>query len=336
MAMINVIEPGTQTTVQDFGRPQHQINGFPEAGGMDQQALKIANLLVGNQLGAPVLEFVIMGPTLVFDQPTFVAITGGRFTVKLNGKEVATYRCLQVHANDRLEIGQASTGMFGYLAIRGGLQVKPLMDSAATMLRLHLGGYHGRQLQAGDQLAYQSSWRLSSYYHRRTARPSLPDHTKTTTIRALKGPQWADFSTADQQLFASQKYKVTKNVDRMGYRLDGQKLTTKLPSMLSEATVRGAVQLTSSGQPIVLMADRQTTGGYPLIAVVATIDLPRLVQCQPDQQIQFQFIGLDEASQLLKKQAQQLTDLARQIQHSRYQRPYGIDRVASQRIAQLF
>ncbi|WP_367342635.1 biotin-dependent carboxyltransferase family protein [Limosilactobacillus sp.] len=336
MAMISVIKPGTQTTVQDFGRPQHQINGFPEAGGMDQQALKTANLLVGNALGAPVLEFVIMGPTLVFDQPTFVAVTGGLFTVKLNGKEVATYRCLQVNANDRLEIGQASAGMFGYLAIRGGLQVKPLMDSAATMLRLHLGGYHGRQLQAGDQLAYQSSWRLSSYYHRHTDQPALPDRTKTTTIRVLKGPQWDDFSSADQKLFASQEYKVTKNVDRMGYRLVGKELTTNLPSMLSEATVRGAVQLTSSGQPIVLMADRQTTGGYPLIAVVASVDLPRFVQCQPGQPIKFQLIELAEASKLLKQQAQQLTDLDQQIQHSRYQRPYGIDRVDSQRIAQLF
>lgn len=336
MAMINVTKAGAQTTVQDLGRPQHQINGFPEAGGMDQQALKIANLLLGNDLNAPVLEFVIMGPTIVFDQPTFVAITGGQFSVKLNGEEVPAYRCLQVHAHDQLEIGQASAGMFGYLAIKGGFQVQQLMDSASTMLRLHLGGFHGRQLQGGDQISYQSSWRLPSYYHRRTAGPTLPDRAEVTTIRVLKGPQWDDFSNEDQQLFASQEYQVTKNVDRMGYRLDGQQLTTKLPSMLSEATVRGAVQLTSSGQPIVLMADRQTTGGYPLIAVVASADLPRLVQCQPGQKIKFQLINLDEAGKLLRKQSQQLTDLVDQLKHSHYQRPYGIDRVASQRIAQLF
>lgn len=336
MAMINVIKAGTQTTVQDLGRPQHQINGFPEAGGMDQQAQKTANLLLGNDLNAPVLEFVIMGPTIIFDQPTFVAVTGGNFTAKLNGEEVPTYRCLQVHAHDRLEIGQARKGMFGYLAIKGGFQVPQLMDSASTILRLHLGGFHGRQLQVGDQLSYQSSWRLPSYYHRRAAAPELPDRSEVTTIRVLKGPQWDDFSNEDQQLFSSQEYQVTQNVDRMGYRLDGQQLTTKLPSMLSEATVRGGVQLTSSGQPIVLMADRQTTGGYPLIAVVASVDLPRFVQCQPGQKIKFQLIGLDEAGRLLKEESRQLTDLATQIKHSRYQRPYGIDRVASQRIAQLF
>ena len=336
MAMLNIEKPGAQTTIQDGGRPQHQINGFPEAGGMDQPALQMANLLVGNALTAPVMEFVIAGPTIRFDHPTFVAVTGGNFNVQLNGKAVPNYRCLHVQAGDRLVIGQAAAGMFGYLAIRGGFQVPRLMDSASTILRLHLGGFHGRALQAGDQLSYQPSWLLSAYYHRRTQGPALPAPDQVTTIRVLQGPQWDEFSQEDQQRFSTQEYTVTKNVDRMGYRLTGQALTSKLPSMLSAATVRGAVQLTSSGQPIVLMADRQTTGGYPLIAVVAGVDLPKLVQSRPGQKIKFQLVELADANQLLKKQKQQLGALAQQIRHARYQRPYGIERTASQRLAELF
>lgn len=336
MATINVLTPGTQTTIQDLGRPQHQIDGFPESGSMDQEAMKIANLLVGNPLGAPVLEFVLTGPTITFDQPAFIAITGGNVTPQLNGEPLPSYQCIQIHSGDQLAIGNMSAGVFGYLAIKGGWQVNKLLDSYSTILRLQLGGYHGRQLKSGDQLNYHSTMTLTAYYHRRTTTPHWPAKQQVVTIHVLAGPQWTDFSANDQQLFTSQVYQVSSNVDRMGYRLQGNRLTTTLPSMLSTATVRGAIQLTTNGQPIVLMADRQTTGGYPLIAVVASYDLNKLVQCRPGQKIKFNLIDLATATARLRKKEQMLTDLANKISDTRYIPPYGINRVASQRIKQLF
>lgn len=336
MATIDVLKPGFQTTVQDDGRPDHLIDGFPEAGSMDAQAMKVANILVDNQPDQPVLEFTLHGPSLRFNGPGFIAVTGADFTVQLNQQPVDQYRCLQVQAGDLLTIGATSTGRFGYLAVSGGFRLPMVMGSCATILRLHLGGYRGRQLRAGDQLSFSSRATMSSYYHRHTAAPAPAKVKAPVSIRLLPGPQWAEFSHADQERLTASIFEVTSNSDRMGYRLQGPRLESSQQSMLSAATVRGGVQVPRNGQPIVLMADRQTTGGYPLIAVVVTADLSKLVQCRPGQKVKFSLVNLAQATKLLRIQQAQLDHLAAQIRAAKYQQPIGRNRVASRRIQQLF
>ncbi|WP_242360916.1 biotin-dependent carboxyltransferase family protein [Limosilactobacillus antri] len=336
MATIDVLKPGFQTTVQDAGRPDHLIDGFPEAGSMDAQAMKVANILVDNQPDQPVLEFTLHGPSLRFNGSGFIAITGADFAVQLNQQPVDQYRCLQVQAGDLLTIGATSTGRFGYLAVSGGFRLPKVMGSCATILRLHLGGYRGRQLRAGDQLPFSSRATMSSYYHRHTAAPAPSQPKAPVSIRLLPGPQWAEFSHADQERLTASTFEVTSNSDRMGYRLQGPRLESSQQSMLSAATVRGGIQVPNNGQPIVLMADRQTTGGYPLIAVVVTADLSKLVQCRPGQKVKFSLVNLAQATKLLRTQRAQLDHLAVQIRAAKYQQPIGRNRVASRRIQQLF
>lgn len=336
MPMINVIEPGLQTTVQDLGRPMHQINGFPASGAMDQQALQVGNLLVGNSPYAAALEFSLTGPTLRFMATTFIALTGAEFHAQLNDQPVKGYRCLQVHTGDVLKIGPAVKGRIGYLAVAGGLHLPLVLDSRSTTLRLKLGGLNGRALVSGDRLPIEAKPTLVSYYHRHAPLPELPDLEQPIKIRVLKGPQWDKFAEKDQQRFLSGTYTVTNQSDRMGYRLKGDVMETRQESMLSSATVMGGIQVPANGEPIVLMADRQTTGGYPLLAVVATIDLAKLVQCRPKQRIEFELIELDAAQKLLRQQQAALKELHRRIKMARYQMPYGITREASQRIQRLF
>lgn len=336
MPMINVIEPGLQTTVQDLGRPMHQINGFPASGAMDQTALQVANLLVGNSPYAAALEFSLTGPTLRFMATTFIALTGAEFNAQLNGQPVKGYRCLQVHTGDILKIGPAIRGRIGYLAVAGGLHLPLVLDSRSTTLRLKLGGMDGRALVSGDRLPIEAKPTLVSYYHRHAPMPELPDLKTPVKIRVLRGPQWEKFDEKDHERFLSGTYTVTNQSDRMGYRLKDDAMQTEQESMLSAATVMGGLQVPANGEPIVLMADRQTTGGYPLLAVVATADLSKLVQCRPKQQIKFELIELNAAQELLKQQQQNLKELRHRIKMARYQMPYGITREASQRIQRLF
>ena len=165
---LRVLKPGLQTTVQDLGRPNHQIDGFPTSGVMDQPAAITANLLVGNPASAAVLEFFMAGPTVKFTVSTFIALGGADFKATLNDQPVDPDRCYQVHEGDRLAIGHAASGRIGYLAVTGGLQVAPVLGSRSTTLRLQLGGYSGRPLQAGDDLPIEEYLTLPGYYHRHT------------------------------------------------------------------------------------------------------------------------------------------------------------------------
>ncbi|GHP13424.1 urea carboxylase [Lentilactobacillus fungorum] len=343
MPNLSVVQPGLQTTVQDLGRITHQIDGFPTSGSMDQAAHRLANLLVDNPGKTAVLEFALVGPTLVFRTETFIALTGGQFSPSLNGKPIPQNQAIRIQKNDRLTIGAVETGRYGYLAIKGGIQVPPVMGSRSTTLRIGIGGFHGRALAAGDQLPITTQNVLSAYAHRQVSQQFLKHFCdpllmlqSPLTIRILKGPQWHLFSTQDHQRLQHQQYRLTADVDRMGYRLAGKPLVTQLKSLLSEATVFGGIQLTTDGQPIVLLADRQTTGGYPVIATVLTADIGKLVQCQPHQLIQFQLTDLQTAQAELHRQTELLQRLKVSFIDQRYQNPIGINRAAAQRIRRLF
>lgn len=274
---------------------------------------------------------------------TFIAVTGAQFSPTLNGDPIPQNQAIQIHKNDQLEIGTAKTGRYGYLAIKGGIKVPIVMDSRSTTLRIGIGGFHGRALVAGDQLPIQTQNTLSSYAHRRAPQEFLTSFRNPLTmlqnpltIRILKGPQWELFSKADQARLQNQQYQLTSEADRMGYRLAGKPLTTSTQSLLSEATVFGGIQITTNGQPIVLLADRQTTGGYPVIATIFTVDIGKIVQCQNHQLIQFQLADLQSAENDIQRQSQLLQRLKAEFNDQRYQEPIGINRAAAQRIQELF
>lgn len=335
MAFLQVIEPGLQTTIQDTGRVDAQRFGFPASGSVDRAATRLANLLVGNAEGTAVLEFPLVGPTLEFERSTFIALTGARFKAELNHALIPMNQCLQVQAGDILKIGPVEKGRIGYLAIAGGIQTAPVLGSQSTTIRLHLGGFHGRALEAGDLIPIKKQTVLTSFYHRRAQAQRLPNQDEIIKIRLIKGPQWQWFDHLNQQRLFQGTFKVTNQADRMGYRLGGTKLQVPKKNLLSTATVRGALQIPQNGEPIVLMADRQTTGGYSVIAVIATIDLGYFAQCQAGQKIQFELITLEQARQALDQLRQELDQFEQTVLAGKYRPPYGISRVASQRISRM-
>ncbi|WP_203650160.1 biotin-dependent carboxyltransferase family protein [Secundilactobacillus yichangensis] len=323
---------GLLTTVQDQGRVATQSSGFSVSGVMDFDAANVANLLVGNSIDAAVLESSLQGPTLTFTQASHFAVTGAIAEMTLNDQPIETYREYYARRGDQLSIGHYTAGRFGYLAVYGGIQVPVIMGSRSTSLKYQLGGYQGRQLQAGDSLKTVRDALNQPRFQQATAYPY--SQRDKTVIRVTPGPQYDDFSAQTRQQLTHQAFEISQQSDRMGARLQGQALdVTKMTEMLSEGTVLGGVQLPRDGQPIVLLADRQTTGGYPVIAVVARVDLPKLVQLTPGQQVQFRWLDLAE-SQILYRQNYG-SDAAIKATHQ-FQPRVQLNREPAERIATLF
>ncbi|QNU24897.1 5-oxoprolinase subunit C family protein [Geobacillus zalihae] len=308
--MIDVIEAGLFTTVQDGGRFGYRHAGVPAGGAMDAWAYRLANALVGNNGDEAVLEATMAGPTLRFHAETVIAICGGEFSCALNGQPLALWKPAAVKPGDVLEIGACRVGWRAYMAVAGGIDVSPVMGSRSTYVPAQLGGVSGRPLRRGDVLKIGTAALIF---------PSKPLHWglsrlasryiggKTKTVRAVPGPEYDEFTPASRRQFFAARYEVTTQSDRIGYRLSGPTLAlVREREMVSEAVVFGTVQVPASGQPIVLMADSQTTGGYPRIAQVAAVDLPILAQARPGDFIQFQPIGPEEAMWLYKEQQQRL------------------------------
>ncbi|EHS86992.1 Allophanate hydrolase subunit 2 [Limosilactobacillus gastricus PS3] len=336
MPEMRIIHPGPFTTVQDLGRTQSQVAGFPASGALDRQAAEIGNALVNNRDEAAVLEFFLQGPTIYFTHATYIALTGAQLVATLDGQTIPMYRCQRVQAGQILTIGQLHAGQVAYLAVSGGVRVPRVLGSRSTTTRIQLGGLNGRILESGDRLPVMQCELMPAYYHRTTEALPLPDLAEPLRLRILKGPQWSWFDQATQAQFINSQYEVTKDADRMGYRLSGPQLPTPDKSMLSAATVFGGIQVPNGGQPIVLLADRQTTGGYPLIAVLATVDIRLLAQSRPGQAIQFELIDLEEAQALIRERSHSQSQLRQKFHKAYYQAPFGISRVAAYRIQQLF
>ena len=302
---ISVIRPGMLTTVQDTGRWGYQSRGVPVAGPMDPVSHRLANALVGNDRGAALLEITLLGPELEFEDERLVAVTGADFDLMLDGRRVPSLAPFTVAAGSHLRFGARRLGARAYLAVSGGISVPPILGSRATHLVSGMGGAAGRALMAGDRLPLeprgvrsrfsraadeQSPARKSISYPRplapQEAIVALPD--RHATVRVLPGPQ-VDYFTPDAlDLLQSAPYIVAHNSDRMGFRLEGPRLThAHGADIISDATPLGVLQIPASGQPILLMADRQTTGGYPKIATVIAADMTIAGQLAPADTIAF-------------------------------------------------
>jgi antagonist of KipI len=283
---VSVIKPGMLTTVQDAGRWGYQARGVPVAGPMDPVSHRLANALVGNGRGAALLEITLIGPELEFEDERLVAITGAQFELWLDGRQAPLQAPFTVCAGSRLRFGSRQLGARAYLAVSGGIAVPETLGSRSTHLVSAMGGVGGRALVGGDRLPLGDPSSDGPALAPHDAIAPLPD--RHATLRVLPGPQ-VDYFTPDAlDVLQSAPYVVAGNSDRMGFRLQGPRLThARGADIISDATPLGVLQIPASGQPILLMADRQTTGGYPKIATVIAADMAVAGQLAPDDTITF-------------------------------------------------
>ena len=296
--MLTVLKAGMMTSVQDGGRMGWQRFGVPVCGAMDPEALAIANILCGNDETEAALELTGAGCAVRFESPNIFALAGADFSPRLNGVPIETGRAVLAKKGDQLETGFAKKGFRGVLAVAGGFDLPPVMGSRSTDLKGGFGGFQGRLLRDGDVLPFRDAqvWLPNLAERRAEMLRSAAD----SPLRVVLGPQDDSFSQRGIQTFLSGTYTVTSKSDRMGYRLEGPKIEyaqDKDGNIISDGIVMGAVQV-PSGQPIIMMADRQTTGGYAKIAVVITPDLGRIAQMAAGHPLRFAAVTQDEAEAL--------------------------------------
>jgi antagonist of KipI len=309
--MISVLKPGLLTTVQDLGRPGYQQYGIAVGGALDAFATRLANLLAGNDDGAAVLELAQTGPELHFAQETLVAWCGADFDARLGAEPLPRNRVIRVAAGETISFGFARSGMRAWLAVAGGIDVPLVLGSRSTYRRAGMGGHEGRPLAAGDnlKLGEPSAWAQQILVAMRTAgrrttawkvQPeTLGRPAAVGFVRAMRGPEWSWFTPEAQRAFFSADWQATKEADRMGVRLQGTALPLVQPhEMISAPVNAGIVQVPAAGQPIVLLPSRQSVGGYPRLAAVATADLGRFTQLRPGDRVRFEEITLAAAHEL--------------------------------------
>jgi antagonist of KipI len=295
--MIEVIKPGIFTTVQDLGRWGYQRYGIGTAGALDSFALTAGNLLLGNGEEAAGLEITFAGPLLKFHQNTLVAITGADLNPRLNGQPLPNWTVCSVSAGSILSFGPRKSGVRAYLTVWGGIAVPPIMGSRSTYLLGHFGGLEGRPLKAGDLLPLPPCPFKGPELAGRSLPISLhPAYQRNPCLRVILGPFADYFSAEGQEAFLTSTYTITPQSDRMGYRLHGTPITRAInEELITCGLANGTMQVPPDGQPILLLADRQTIGGYPIIATVINADLPLAAQCAPGDKLRFQATTLREA-----------------------------------------
>ena len=281
--MLKVIEASGLATIQDLGRRGWRRFGVPLSGPMDAFALQAANLLVGNSLEAAAIEIGGGEIELQADQDCVIAATGAGYSLSVYTWEFPLWDSCFVRAGWTIRLKKNSIGMWAYLAIAGGFEVKPVLDSCSTYLRGHFGGMDGRLLQSGDQLRIgKPKLSLSELSARTLIQDARPAYDESPTVDVILGPQNESFADGSIETFLSSSYRVSTTSDRMGYRLEGAPLThLHGADLISEGMTIGSIQVPADGQPIVMMADCATTGGYPKIASVIRADLSLLAQCTP-------------------------------------------------------
>ena len=322
------------TTVQDLGRNGYQSQGFSVAGVMDVRSFKIANLLLDNPENEAVLEFTLIGPTLQFTSDTIIAITGGDFQPTVNGEPAPMYTALYMKRGDILKFGSARTGSRGYIAFSSYLDIPVVMGSRCTNLKSKIGGYKGRKLKDEDYIGFRIKRRYLPYFLSRKLDLDEFDEEEVT-LRVVMGPQDDMFTKQGIHTLLSETYTVTSDFDRMGCRLEGPFIASKNGSdIISDGIAFGSIQVPAHGKPIVLLADRQTTGGYAKIATVASVDIPKLVQRKTDHKIRFQAITLEEAQKLYLEEEEQYVAMRSQI-HTPCKEVLDC-RLVAKRISKLF
>ncbi len=295
---LRVLEPGAQTTVQDLGRPGHLRTGIPPSGPMDRWSFVVANRLVGNADGAAALECTVLGPRFEAAAPCAIAVTGAVMPISINGAEAPAWTTLPLKAGDVVKLGAARVGVRAYVAFSGGIDVPEVLGSRSTYLRGRLGGVEGRALRREDTLRL---FPAAAPPVRRVPPTAVPEMETEPTIRVVLGPQADRFTEEGIHTLLTGRYEMLPQSDRMGARLRGPRIAhTRGHDIISDGIALGSLQVPGDGQPIALLADRQSTGGYTKIATVCSLDVGRLGQVKPGQRVRFAALTLADAHRALR------------------------------------
>jgi len=331
-ASLRVVQPGIYTTVQDSGRHGYQHLGIPVSGALDPLAMRLANRIVGNRDGEAVLEILHHGPTLeVRADSVRVALVGGSAAMEIEGRaqRIPGGRSVRLTSGDQLRIAATGEAASAYLAVAGGFDLPGVLGSRSTYARGGFGGYRGRPLAAGDDLP------LCSADAPETLEQLLgePAPARPGRLRVIPGPQHDHFTAEAIAMLETADYTVSRASDRMGMRLDGPALDHKGRfNIVSDNIAPGAIQVPGDGLPIILLADRQTTGGYPKIATVISSDLPALGRLRPGDPLRFESVGLEDAADARRELADSFTRICAGIQTVEAQGPPDEDALRSENI----
>lgn len=299
MSELVVEDAGPLTTIQDLGRPGHLRVGIPASGPMDREAFVLANRLVGNPDTAAGLECTLIGPRLAFTDERLVAVTGADMAATVNGSAVPAWQGLRVQAGDVLRLGPARSGVRGYLAVAGGLDTPLVLGSRATYARGRLGGLEGRALRKGDRLPLG---RVIAARPRRVNPDRVPTYGGAPELAVVLGPQDDRFTPQGIAALFEGPYEMLPQSDRMGARLKGPRIEhTHGHDIISDGVALGGIQVIGDGQPIVLLADRQSTGGYTKIGTICSFDIGRIAQVKPGGRLRFRRVTVAEAHAMLRQ-----------------------------------
>lgn len=315
VATFEILDPGLLTTVQDRGRYGYQRYGVPVSGAMDEFALRMANIMAGNDQSAAALEVTVQGPKIAFHSSTWIAVSGAQISPEVDGKPIPTWESVEIEEGSVLSFGELRDGMRAYIAVRGGIDVPLVMGSRSTYLKGRFGGLEGRALQAGDWLSTLPSDADPFVPKRLPKSHTAPVYGGIHRVRVVLGPQDHAFDQTAISKFLTSRYRVHPDSDRMGYMLDGPTIQHREGAdIVSDGNPAGAIQIHGDGIPRILLSDRGTTGGYTKIATVISVDLSGLAQALPGQSVSFRQVTVEEAQEALREQEAVIRSVARQGQ----------------------
>jgi antagonist of KipI len=313
---IRIVKQGLFDTIQDAGRYGYQHLGINPGGAMDIIAASLANMLVGNESNEAVIEMHFPAPTIYFEKAAVIALSGADFSASVNDKNVPINTTIIVAAKSTLSFNRYLNGARSYIAAQGGFSIEPWLDSYSTNIKAKSGGYCGRALKKDDILHFKAEQFLlaslpeSSVVITQVNIDSKQLYNSSNIIRCVAGKDFERLILNSRQVFIEKRFTINRQSDRMGYRLEGDKLEcTDKSERISAAITKGSIQLLPNGQLILLMADHQTTGGYPVIAHAISTDIPKLAQMQPGNSLQFQLVDIETAEVLYIEQQQNLQQL---------------------------
>jgi antagonist of KipI len=308
MSGLSIVRPGLFTTVQDLGRWGYQSRGVPVSGAMDQYSHRLANRLVGNSDAEATLEVTVAGPEIAFEKIGGFAVSGASFVITLNDTPVEMNRMVEASEGSVVKFGERRNGARAYFAVSGGIDVPVVLGSRSTHVLTHMGGLEGRALRGGDRLGTGRGEGVGCNFHVSAAKIAPDPFTRPLFLPA--GGARLRVIPGEPGLFehlASQRFRVSAQSNRMGYRLEGASIAAApTGELISRAVATGAVQMPPTGQPILLMADHATTGGYAIAATVIAADLPLAGQLAPGDWIEFESCSLKEADRVLREQEARL------------------------------
>ncbi|PGU79857.1 biotin-dependent carboxyltransferase family protein [Bacillus cereus] len=312
---VEVLHAGMFTTVQDLGRSYYQQFGVPVGGAMDKNALRLINMLVGNEENEAGLEMTILGPKLLIKKTTLLAIGGADMEPLLNGERIPLWRPILAEEGSMLCFGKVKSGCRAYVTFAGGIHIERTMGSKSTYIRAAIGGIEGRMLKKGDYFQIGAQPEMANRFIQDLQKDEriktkwaisnsvLPKYKKHPKLRVIAHFEYNQFTEESRKAFFTKEYKVSNYADRMGYRVEGEVLNRiEEKEILSSPVTFGTIQVPNGGHPIILMADRQTTGGYPRMGNIISVDLPLLAQLKPGDYVSFEKITLEEAEQLYIEQ----------------------------------